>query len=257
MILSDKTLKDGDVEVTAVFAGIELSQTDSFTTTASIILGHDPQTGSYITAGLGGAGAAFALASYNPTSGWRFLKTYGVFQNLEVDHEYQLQVRLTGKRVALVVDGIEVLIDQFTGSLGSQIGLHAQSHDPVSFSEFTVAGQLPSAFAVMEFSEEFNVLYREVLAPVAASAGLELHRADEISGPGVIIQDIIKDIEEATVIVAEVSSKNPNVFYEIGYADALNKPVVLLARKPQCLFLLTFQENASFCTMILSAESDK
>ena len=54
---------------------------------------------------------------------------------------------------------------------------------------------------------------------------------DEIAGPGIIVDDIQRQISEANVIVAEISSKNPNVFYELGYAHALSKPAVLLARR--------------------------
>ena len=50
--------------------------------------------------------------------------------------------------------------------------------------------------------------------------------------PGIILQDIIRSIVTSDVIVAEVTPANPNVFYELGYAHAIEKPTILLAEKP-------------------------
>jgi hypothetical protein len=44
-------------------------------------------------------------------------------------------------------------------------------------------------------------------------------------------QDIQRQIESTHAVVAEISTHNPNVFYELGYAHALRKPAVLLWRK--------------------------
>ena len=44
-----------------------------------------------------------------------------------------------------------------------------------------------------------------------------------------ILQDIIQDISNASIIIADVTMDNPNVFYELGFAHALKKPTILLA----------------------------
>jgi hypothetical protein len=49
--------------------------------------------------------------------------------------------------------------------------------------------------------------------------------------PGVILQDITRSIVESDVIVADITPTNPNVFYELGYAHALQKPTILLANR--------------------------
>jgi hypothetical protein len=46
-----------------------------------------------------------------------------------------------------------------------------------------------------------------------------------------MLQDIINGLLDSDVVIAEVSPANPNVFYELGYAHALDKPTVLLARR--------------------------
>jgi hypothetical protein len=50
-------------------------------------------------------------------------------------------------------------------------------------------------------------------------------------GPGIIIEDIQRQIESSHAVVTEISTQNPNVYYELGYAHALRKPAVLLVRR--------------------------
>jgi len=47
----------------------------------------------------------------------------------------------------------------------------------------------------------------------------------------VILQDIVRGIQEAKVVIAEITPKNRNVYYEVGYAHALNLPTILLVAK--------------------------
>ena len=64
---------------------------------------------------------------------------------------------------------------------------------------------------------------------------MQPYRADFTYMPGLVIEDIKKQIAEARVIIAEITPANPNVYYEIGYADALNKPLILIADKKEGL----------------------
>jgi len=50
--------------------------------------------------------------------------------------------------------------------------------------------------------------------------------------PGVVLDQIDKSIEEARVIVADLTGKNPNVMQEVGYARALRKPIVFISQDP-------------------------
>jgi len=69
-----------------------------------------------------------------------------------------------------------------------------------------------------------------VYKPAIEKAGLKPVRADnEIFGSGKIIDQIWSEINSAKVLVAELTSRNPNVFYELGLSHALQKPVVLVS----------------------------
>jgi nucleoside 2-deoxyribosyltransferase len=47
----------------------------------------------------------------------------------------------------------------------------------------------------------------------------------------VIIKDVIDNIVRSQIVVADISPTNPNVYFEVGYALAFGKPIVLLAQR--------------------------
>ena len=81
----------------------------------------------------------------------------------------------------------------------------------------------------MQFTDQFNALFGDVIKPVCDALGIEAYRASDIDRPGVIIQDIIQGLAESQIIVAEITPGNLNVYYELGYAHAMGKPAILLA----------------------------
>lgn len=85
-------------------------------------------------------------------------------------------------------------------------------------------------FVAMPFSEEFEPIYSAIKG-AAASTGIQTLRADEGTAPGPIINQITKGIDEAEFVIADVSSRNPNVYYEVGIAHCSLKPTLLVARK--------------------------
>ena len=82
----------------------------------------------------------------------------------------------------------------------------------------------------MPFRAPIGDYYNLVYKPAIEKAGLTPIRADnDIFGAGKIIDQIWSGINSASVLVAELTTKNPNVFYELGIAHALRKPVVLVS----------------------------
>ena len=114
---------------------------------------------------------------------------------------------------------------------------------------YQVSRERAKAFVVMQFTLPYNELYSDVIIPVCDDLGLIAVRADETYGPGLIIADIAREIIEAKVIIADITPANPNVYYEVGYAHALNKPTILITEKPTQLpfdvspFRVLFYEN--------------
>ena len=85
-------------------------------------------------------------------------------------------------------------------------------------------------FVLMPFQPPFDRLYEEVLTPVVRDAGLEPLRADQIFSPTPIVEDICRHIATARIVIADVTGRNPNVFYELGLAHTAGKTVIILAQ---------------------------
>lgn len=87
-----------------------------------------------------------------------------------------------------------------------------------------------SCFVMMPFGSPIGEYYSSIYKPAIEKANLMPVRADnEIFGAGKIMDQVWSGINSAKVLVAELTTKNPNVFYELGIAHALRKPVVLVS----------------------------
>ena len=82
----------------------------------------------------------------------------------------------------------------------------------------------------MPFSKDFNNYYTYGIKESCKDAGAHCERVDEQTYNETILERIYNQINKADLIIADMTGKNPNVFYEVGYAHALNKPTVLLTQ---------------------------
>lgn len=86
-----------------------------------------------------------------------------------------------------------------------------------------------TCFVMMPFANPIGSYYSTIYEPAIQKAGLTPIRADaDIFGTEKIIDQIWQGINNSKILVAELTHRNPNVFYELGLAHALNKPVVLI-----------------------------
>src|ERR1700687_1738093 len=90
---------------------------------------------------------------------------------------------------------------------------------------------LDTCFVMMPFGSWFDRYYQEVYIPAIKDAGCEPVRADELFSTGSVVEQIWEQIGKARVLLADLTDKNANVFYELGLAHAAKKPVVLTAAK--------------------------
>jgi hypothetical protein len=86
------------------------------------------------------------------------------------------------------------------------------------------------AFVLMPFKKELDDIYYFGIRQPLEQSGYVVQRADEIQFTGGIVERIRQSIEEADVVIAEMTDTNPNVYYEVGLAHAMNKPVILITR---------------------------
>jgi hypothetical protein len=83
---------------------------------------------------------------------------------------------------------------------------------------------------MMPFADPVGGYYKAIYEPAIQKAGFKPVRADDdMFSTGKIIEQVWSGIHSAKVLVAELTGRNPNVFYELGLAHALQKPVVLVS----------------------------
>jgi hypothetical protein len=100
---------------------------------------------------------------------------------------------------------------------------------PVLSKEPRVREFLDTCFVMMPFGPWFDRYYQEIYVPAVKEAGFEPIRADELFTTGSVVEQIWEQIEKAKLLLADLSGKNPNVFYELGLAHAAKKPVIFTA----------------------------
>ncbi len=79
-----------------------------------------------------------------------------------------------------------------------------------------------------------QVLKHIITAPVK-QLGYTVIRADKISEPGIITTQIIEHIVDAELVIADLTDKNPNVFYELAIRHAIRKPLVQMIKKGEVI----------------------
>jgi hypothetical protein len=80
----------------------------------------------------------------------------------------------------------------------------------------------------MPFAERYMPVYERLIRPAVSAAHLHSLRMDQVPTVGDIAESLRGEIGSSLCLVAVIDEANPNVLYEIGFAHALNKPVVLL-----------------------------
>jgi hypothetical protein len=88
----------------------------------------------------------------------------------------------------------------------------------------------PLAFVLMPFDQSFSDTYQLAIKPACEAAGAYAERVDEQNFQGSILERIYNQISKADLVVADMTGKNANVFYEVGYAHALGKSTILLTK---------------------------
>lgn len=193
---------------------------------------------------------------------WRFI--YNAFKNLNNDPDGQYHVakiiqafceptRWIGKeylhkevmnelnqgliRVGLQLNGEGRLVT--TGErIRFSIGLEEKPEAPVqkeALTVFPIFGarnliQENLCFVLMPFKPPFDRIYQEHIKPTVETMGFACKRADDIFSPNPIIEDIWTHILKSKVIIADVTGRNPNVFYEIGIAHTVGRSVIIITQ---------------------------
>ena len=122
----------------------------------------------------------------------------------------------------------QVWIDQLVGHAERQARI-VKINPIFQRRDFLIEDDL--CFVLMPFAEPFTRLYLEHIKPTLEALNLRVMRADDFFTPTPIIEDIWEFINKARFIVADVTGRNPNVFYELGIAHTVGKDAIILTQK--------------------------
>lgn len=103
-----------------------------------------------------------------------------------------------------------------------------------------------------------SVELRDAVNIASAQAGFQLMRADQVFAPS---QDVANEIREgikrAKLVIGDMTDLNPNVMWELGYAQALNRPVLLITQDPgkipfdlSSVRAITYQPGSSHASLV-------
>lgn len=91
-------------------------------------------------------------------------------------------------------------------------------------------GEKRAAFVAMPYKPKWSKAVETVIQTSADQSSFLAKVSRNSEKPGLITSQIWNEIRRAEVVVAEISDENPNVFYELGFAHALGKEVILLSQ---------------------------
>src|SRR5437763_1129910 len=105
-------------------------------------------------------------------------------------------------------------------------------------------------FVIQPFdNDRFDKRYEDIFAPAIEAAGLEPYRVDRDPSATIPIEQIEEGIRRADACLADISTNNPNVWFELGFAIASGKPVILVCEhQPDRRFPFDVQHRASLFT---------
>lgn len=94
------------------------------------------------------------------------------------------------------------------------------------------AHSLNSVFIIMPFSGEHTDTYRTIKrAAKEANPILEVVRVDKKPGAIAITDEIHRSIQNSRLVIYDLTDERPNVYYELGFARGINKPLICIARE--------------------------
>lgn len=87
---------------------------------------------------------------------------------------------------------------------------------------------MKTCFVIQQFDEDNDKRYQSVIKPAIEEAGFVPYRVDQDKTVQKPIESIEQKIRESEVCFADISDDNANVWFEVGFAVALDKPLVLV-----------------------------
>ena len=111
---------------------------------------------------------------------------------------------------------------------------------------------MSTCFVIQPFDQgPFDKRFDDIFQPAISAAGLEAYRVDRDPRVSIPIEEIEAGIRNAEVCLAEITTDNPNVWFELGFAIAASEKLFLYAQANETrAFPLIFSTAASLPTIL-------
>jgi hypothetical protein len=98
--------------------------------------------------------------------------------------------------------------------------------------------QKPSCFVIApigekdsEFRKHSDKVLKHIIKKALSDNYQKILRADDITEPGMITSQVLRLVQDAEIVVADLTFHNPNVFYELAVRHAIERPVIHLIER--------------------------
>jgi len=88
-------------------------------------------------------------------------------------------------------------------------------------------------FVIMPFLKELKPMYDDHIRSAAQKMNLTVARGDDFFTAKSVMSDIWNAMNSCRLVIADCTGRNPNVFYEMGMAHTLGKPVILISQNKE------------------------
>jgi hypothetical protein len=85
-------------------------------------------------------------------------------------------------------------------------------------------------FVLMPFTRDLQAVYDKCLVPTVQSVDLSIARADDLYTSEALMMDIWSAIYASSLLIADCTGRNPNVFYELGIAHTVGVPAMMISQ---------------------------
>jgi hypothetical protein len=154
---------------------------------------------------------------------WSLYRGYSVADFLKGKENY-IRVSLTSK------------LNELQEALGFSVSKLIEEYVNPSISINPIFGKpngnpKTDVFVLMPFNKDFSPIFDDHIVKICGKMGMECKRADNIFGSNEIISDIWELIFNSSIVIADCTGRNPNVFYELGIAHTLGKKVIIITQE--------------------------
>lgn len=216
---SDAIFEQGDISLRFKIQDVE----------SKVQIGISGVAESEIYGGTNILGALYGLAKFG-NGKWEGLGGAGHGGTISIDKWHDMKLRVRGSNIDLFFNNVKVVSAAQQPERG-EVTLILMGRSKIEIQAIEIAQRRPTCFVAMQFTPEFNTLFEEVIRPACENFGYIVLRADDLYTNGAIIDDITSSLRNSTIVIADITPDNPNVFYEVGYAHAIGKPTILLSDK--------------------------